>query len=532
MKKIFTLLSFLIIGNLSAQNKYAVELIDKDNDRVEYFIQHPDDMLTQRSIQRRQTLNISLDHKDVPIDGLLIKQCSEIGVEILSSSKWLNTLFISATNEQIDQIEVLTFVKSVISLEENYTSKNVKTSPILLSKKMASVYGESEVFVAQIKIDYLHNKGYTGEGIQIAVLDAGFPGVNTKDAFKELRERNGIVGTYNFVEKSVDVYKNHYHGTMVLSTMGVNKPNIYLGTAYEAKYWLFTTEDVNSETPIEEFNWIKAAEYADSVGVDVINSSLGYYDYDSPYRSYIYNDMDGKTSYVSRGATIGAEKGILIALSAGNEGDKDWKYIITPSDAKNVITVGAVNNIGTPANFTSYGPSADGRIKPDIAAMGVAVPVYDENGNLRNVNGTSFSSPITAGSVACLRQAFPKASVTTIINALHNSASISTSPDDRIGYGIANFEKAFIIINDQLSINDITLNKLRISPNPISNIIKIKGIDDEINSYSVIDNSGRIILNGKGNFYIGVDFTKLNTGYYQLIIDYNIQKINFSFIKQ
>ena len=531
LKIIFTIVSLLFIINISAQNKFAIELKDKTNERIENFINDPSKMLSQRSINRRQLLNISLDSKDVPIDNLLIKQCSETGATILSSSKWLNTLFISATEVQLNQIKNLSFVSNIIELETMNSSKKINISPYSFSKNINSVYGQSEVFVSQINIDYVHNKGYKGEGVQIAILDAGFQGVNTADAFKEIRDRNGIIGKYNFVENSTDVYKSDQHGTMVLSTIGIDKPNTYLGTAYKADFWLFLTEDVNSETPIEEFNWIAAAEYADSVGVDVINSSLGYYDYDRPYKSYIYNDMDGQTTFVSRGARIGSDKGMLMVVSAGNEGNNSWKYIGTPADAIDVIAVGAVNSSGTAAGFTSYGPTSDGRVKPDVSAMGVSVPVYNRDGNLQNVNGTSFSSPITAGSVACLRQAFPSVSVKNIIDALQSTASIANNTDNRLGYGIANFESAYIKLKDLLGLKDITIKKLKITPNPVSEKLIIDGIDNTMYNYFISDSSGKMIISGKANFQNGINLSNLTKGYYLLVVFDKNKNINLPFIK-
>ncbi|MEN8138455.1 MAG: S8 family serine peptidase [Bacteroidota bacterium] len=527
MKFFFTYIVFFLALNLQSQSKYAVELVDKSSDRVEDYIQHPEEMLSQRSIDRRIDQNIHLDSKDVPIDPLLIQECINTGAEVLSSSKWLNILYVSAGEEQRAQLEKLSFVKSVTALQESVMSKAVEDQAYLPAKKSSSIYGLSDDFIKQIRVDYLHDKGYTGKNIQIAVFDTGFPGVDILEEFKEV----GVKGSYNFVEGATDVYKNNYHGTMVLSTMGVNKPGTYVGSAYEADYWLFTTEDINSETPLEEFNWIEAAEYADSVGADVINSSVGYYDYESPYISYAYEDMDGKTTHISKGATIAASRGILVVVSAGNEGNKDWNYIVTPSDAVDVLAVGAVDKYGIAAPFTSYGPSSDGRIKPDISAMGVSVPVFNEYGEIKTLNGTSFSSPITAGSLACLRQAFPGASVKAIIEVLHSTASLDGNTDDRLGYGIANFEQAYLELEKSLSQVEDELIGLKILPNPVKEILKVRGLDDKKYIYSICDSSGRMVLSGSDNLNNGIDLSILKKGYYQLIILNGNTKINLGFIK-
>ena len=530
MKLIFTLLYIILSFSSFAQNYYAVKLVDKATDRVEHFKNNPLEMLTQRAIDRRQTLNINFNAEDIPIDKTIISMCENTGAEILSSSKWLNTLYVRATESQKTLLEAIEYVEIIKSLEVSSSSKKTKSYPASLSEQKLSIYGESEDFTTQIKTDFLHNLEFRGEGIQIAVFDAGFPGVNTTEPFKELRDRDGILGTYNFVEDIENVYRDNQHGTMVLSTMAVNKPNTYIGTSYEAKYWLFTTEDGGSETPKEEFNWIKAIEFADSVGVDVVNCSLGYYDFDLPFKSYTYSDMDGKTTFISRAASIGGQKGIVLVISAGNEGNKAWKYIGAPADAENIISIGAVNSTGIIGSFSSYGPSADGRVKPEVVAMGVSVPVYTKYGNLSYPNGTSFSSPIAAGSVACLRQAFPTASVNLIISAVNKSASIFNNPDERFGYGIANFEGAYNILKDQLSLNDFYTEKLTIAPNPIINSLKIKGISNENIQYYILDVSGRLIKSAKGNFNYGVDLSELTQGYYYLRLE-SSKVITLPFIK-
>jgi subtilisin family serine protease len=522
LKNIFLLLTTFLVVNAFGQSHYAVTLKDKDADRVTQFINNPTKMLSQRAIARRQRLKISFDAIDVPIDINFVNQCRNTGSTILAYSKWLNTIFVDATTSQINQIKTFSFVKEVKLLEAMSSGKQIpsSTTSIPLSKK-ESIYGNSDVFVKQIKIDFLHNKGFTGDNIQIAILDAGFLGVNTIEAFDELRNRNGILGTYNFVANQENVYRDSNHGTMVLSTMATNKPNIYLGTAYNADYWLFTTEDNYAETPREEMFWIEAIEFADSVGVDVVNSSLGYRDFDGEFLSYTYDDMNGETTFISRAASIGGQKGILVVISAGNEGRRiNDNKIWAPADAKNIITVGSVNSSGTISPFSSYGPSADGRIKPDVAAMGTRVPLYSDTGEIVYNNGTSFSSPIVAGSVTCLRQAFPNSSVSAIIDALHVSADNYDTPDDRTGYGIANFESAYIILKNQLGLDKNQFNKLSITPNPVENNLRIEGINNNY-KYYISDVMGRIVLKGNAKQDQKIDVSILNKGYYQIILQNN-----------
>lgn len=530
MRNIFLIIFTFLFTSTFAQNHYAVELKEKSNDRVVHFTLHPEEMLTQRAITRRENQKISIDAIDVPIDLELIEQCRATGATILSKSKWLNTIYLTATDTQKIELESLDFVENITSVEIVNSSKRRRYYPKDIAKTNSS-YGESDEFTKQINADFLHKKGFTGDEIQIAVLDAGFPGVDTTEPFTELMDRNGVLGGYNYIDDNEDIFSLNGHGTMVLSTMAVNKPISYLGTAYDANYWLFITEDDPNETPQEEFNWIEAIEFADSVGVDVVNSSLGYYNFDLPFTSYTYDDMDGKTTFITRAASIGGQKGIIVVISAGNEGDKTWKYIGAPADAENIISVGAVKSSGSIAPFSSYGPTADGRIKPDVSAMGYSVPVYNQYGTLSTSDGTSFSSPILAGSVACLRQAFPNASVSAIIDAIRSSADNYTTPDDRTGYGIANLEGAYKILNGELNLEKFDISKLLISPNPVVDIVYINGIDSSNYNYKIIDASGRQIKIGNGNFKDGVDISYLDVGFYQLIISEE-KTITLSFIKK
>ena len=300
---------------------------------------------------------------------------------------------------------------------------------------------QNQLQLQMIGVDKMQAAGYHGEGVDVAVFDAGFIGVNTLPAFQALYQESRLKTTFNFVKNISDVYTDYNHGTEVLSIMAGNSSS-YLGGIYKANYYLFETEDVSSEYRVEEYNWLFAAERADSLGVDVINSSLGYNQFDDPSMDYTYQDLNGKTAVVSRAAHMAYLRGILVMNSAGNDGDDPWKYIIVPADAEGVIACGAVDDSGIRSSFSSIGPSADGRIKPDVAAVGGGAVIITDSGLVSTDDGTSFSSPLVTCLVAGLRQALSSAPAKEIYQLVINSASQASHPDDLLGYGIPNFTLA------------------------------------------------------------------------------------------
>jgi subtilisin family serine protease len=324
-----------------------------------------------------------------------------------------------------------------------------------------------------LKGDLLHQQNYTGSGKIIAVLDSGFLGVETGQPFQRLRDNNQILGGYDYVNESPNFFALDDHGTLVLSTMGGFTDGQLIGTAPDAQYYLYITEDVDSENPVEESNWVEAAEESDRVGADIITSSLGYFGYDKPEYSHTYSDMTGNAAFASKGANIAFDKGIIVVASAGNEGEKIEKHIGIPAEALNVLAVGAVDSNRNYASFSSQGPSADGRVKPDVMAQGKASVLSDVSGAITTANGTSFSCPILAGMVACFWQAFPTKTNQEIKQLVIQSAyNYSPIIEDRIkyGYGIPDFSLA---LADGLSVLDFSKNDFVVFPNPTSDSISV-----------------------------------------------------------
>jgi subtilisin family serine protease len=442
-------LSFLSINLFSqkvAPNTYVIRF--KDKDTTSFSITKPNEFLSERALLRRQKYNIPVTLQDIPVNENYIKTIKDLGIEIFSTSKWLNHIVVYTEDSLlIETVLKLSFVNnetnSVLPKEKLKNKKN-KEINIISSRDETSIldYGSGANQVKMLNVHQLHNNGFMGQGIQIAVLDAGFYNADSLSGFDSIRTNNQILGTRDFVERDGDIYRDATHGMSVLSTIAANIPGKLIGTAPKASFWLFRSEDERSEYYIEEYYWLNAAEYADSLGVDMIHSSLGYNEFDDTISNHKYSDMDGNTAISSIAADIASSKGILVVTSAGNEGNDPWKYISAPADADDVLSVGATNGNGKVANFSSRGPSSDKRVKPDVMAQGSFVWVLDANGRISISFGTSFSGPIIAGAVACLWQANPQFSNLEIIDAVKKSSNYYTNPDSDYGYGIPDFNKA------------------------------------------------------------------------------------------
>lgn len=486
MKKrwIFLLFAMLTVLFLSAQNQpntYWVKLTDKKG--TSYQIDRPEKFLSQRAINRRIKQHISIDETDLPVSTVYLDSLRKLGLEVVHTSKWLNGATVrTADTVLIRSIATLPFVQMVqLTKPANILKSDRNKFNESESEEISDVfpldYGNAYNQLSQLNGQYLHNKGIRGKGIQIAVLDAGFWHVNQIAAFDSLRNSKRILGIRDFVDPKSVFYDQHTHGMSVLSCMGGNSQGSIIGTAPDASFYLFRSEDVTTEYLIEEDNWIAAAELADSLGVDVINSSLGYYDFDDPKMNHSYADLDGKTTRVTQGANMAFQKGILVFSSAGNEGNSKWKRIIAPSDGENVIAVGAVDKDGIRAPFSSVGPAFGGAVKPNVAAMGSATYLVTSSGVLGYLSGTSFSSPVMAGMGACLLQANPWANVKQVKMAIEQSAHQYSNPDSLLGYGIPDFEKADKYLKVNIENNLKAQKDWMVSPNPFSDYLLIQNVN-------------------------------------------------------
>ena len=477
MKKIYFIFALLASSFAFAQEDAWVYFNDKPN--ADTYLANPLTMLSQRSLDRRIAQGISLDTKDAPIEQSFIDQIAQLGtVEVMAKSKWLNAIHVRGSQSEINALAAFNFVDYVQfanpSLNpagrprrQNASHTTAKT----LDTQVDFPYGNSANQIEMLNGQFLHQQGYTGQGKIVAVLDAGFPGVNTVQPFKRLRDNNQILGGYNFVDRNEDIYTRSSHGTMVLSTMGGYVQNQLVGTAPDASYYLFITEDINGENPIEESLWVEAAERADSLGVDVVNTSLGYFGYDNPNYSHTYEDMDGQTTFSARGANIAFTRGMIMVVSAGNSGNSSDPFIATPADAINAFTIGAVDAFGNYASFSSIGPSFDGRVKPDVDAQGQASVVANPSGAVVTASGTSFSGPIMAGMVASFWQAYPQLTNAQVMQIIRESASLYENPTDEMGYGIPDFMAALNLAS--LSVDTTNQSKFIVFPNPVQEQISV-----------------------------------------------------------
>ncbi|MEO9569975.1 MAG: S8 family serine peptidase [Polaribacter sp.] len=544
MKKLLLFLFIITFIKISAQEDAWIFLKDKPNATI--FLESPLTMLSQRALHRRTRLNILLDTIDVPIDSDYYNQLkNETSITVLAKSKWLNAVHIQGNVNDINNLTSnFNFIKSIEFANKSLNTlgkSNSKSKKIVANhqNKFSEIqtefnYDEADNQIKMLKGEYLHQQGFTGENQVIAVIDAGFPNVNTLDAFQRIRDNNQILGGYNFADRNDDFYTRNNHGTLVLSAIAGYLEDEFVGTAPDAKFYLFISEISETETVLEESLWVEAAERADSLGVDVINTSLGYTTFDNPDHNHTYDDMDGKTTFISRGAEIGATRGILLVNAAGNSGNDSWKYIGAPADASSVISVGAVDSDGEIAFFSSFGPTSDGRIKPEILGQGQnpALINYQTGEVTNSSSGTSFSSPIMAGLIACLNQndmfllknsGKEKSSEfnfnTFLKQAVYESADKYNNPLDQYGYGIPNFENA---LNNYIastgSVNDNLFSEISVFPNPIEDsfTIDLKSIYFENLSIKIFNILGEEVLEKENLNSKTIDISFLENGIYIL----------------
>lgn len=535
----FKILLFILFVNSSiyAQIEDAwVYFTDKPDEA--YYLANPIEMLTQRALDRRTNQNIALDSRDIPISQAYINSITAAnGITVMAKSKWLNALHIRGLQSDIQALVSLSFVDSVDFANHALNPGGRISSSNRVGKVQDKFetqanfnYGNSSNQVQMLNAHLLHQQNYTGQGKIVAILDGGFPAVDVIAPFQRLRDNNLILGGYNFPDRSDVIYTRHNHGTNVLSTMAGYVDGQLVGTAPDAQYYLFITEDVNSENPVEESYWVEAAELADYYGVDVINSSLGYWDYDNANYSYTYAMRNGQVGFASRGASIAFEKGIVCVISAGNDGNGSEPHIAIPADAENILAVGAVSNTEAYASFSSIGPSADGRIKPDVAAMGLNATISNTSGNINSASGTSFASPILAGAVTSFWSAVPNLTAAQVIQFVKESADQYSSPDNLKGYGIPDFQLA---LNNALNTQNFIQNEVVLYPNPVKTNITILRNNTEQGSFVLYNHLGQKVL----DFIVpqnqeNISLSELSSGVYFYDFSSNSGKLRGKLIKQ
>ncbi|MGQ1787164.1 S8 family serine peptidase [Saccharicrinis sp. GN24d3] len=484
MRKVAHIALFLLVSALPTEaQKYFVSFSDKNNNS--YSIETPEDFLSQRAIDRRTKHDIQVLEQDLPVTSLYVDSVKKMGIRVLWPSKWLNGVLVESSNQPLmDTITRVSFISDSkmvyqptigVAARKFVETKDVEPSDL----KSSSVYGASWDQTQTLNGHYLHQNNFEGQDIEIAVIDNGFDQVNTLPLFTHLWNDDRILTYRDFIKPGGNVFESDSHGTKVLSVIGGYLNGEFKGSAPEAKFHLLRTEDNASETPIEEYNWVVAAEYADSIGADVINTSLGYYTFIGDYTDYTYQDMDGRTTIVVQGAETAFSKGMVVVCSAGNEGNNTWGKIISPADGANVLSVAAMDSDSLRASFSSYGYSADGRVKPDVAAIGLGTALQGTDGSIEFLNGTSFSAPVIAGFTACLWQAFPELSNAEIIQLVKESCNNYSIPDNSFGYGIPDYKKAMDINN---GIGNVSKNSIFTFPNPFNDQLYISCSEGKVSA--------------------------------------------------
>ena len=469
---IIGILLLFATGAWAQVSRYVVSFTDKEG--TPFSVEQPEDFLSERSIARRQKQDVAVTENDLPVNPAYVNQLAGTGAEVYYTSRWMNLALIQADASVLPAVSGLPFVKQVTLVAPGTRlTQPASSGGRFKSRGNGRILATTEVQNGMLSVQHMHRQNFLGQGILIAVFDGGFAGVDTAPFFEHLVEYDKIQQTFDFVTNAGYVFNYDDHGTRVLSCMAskmvvVDSGDTVLsyGSAPEADYALFITEDIRSEYRIEEYNWLFAAEKADSLGADVIHSSVGYNLFNSSSMNYSFSDMDGQTAVSTQAANYAFEKGIFVVASVGNEGNNSWKKVTAPADSPNVLAVGAIDAGGSLASFSSAGPTADGRTKPDVVALGVFTTVGTDNGSVVTANGTSYSAPIVAGLVAGLIQANPEKTNTEIFQDILKSGDKANDPDTLFGYGVPDFVKA--MDGKILSVDDVINDKIKVYPNPFS----------------------------------------------------------------
>ncbi|MCF6133029.1 S8 family serine peptidase [Flavobacterium wongokense] len=525
MNKLFVTL-FVLLGYFGYSQEDAwVFFTDKPDAATQ--LATPLNFLTQRALDRRANQGIALNVNDVPvyqpyIDGVM----ATTGIEVMAKSKWMNCVHVRGSVDDINSLTQLSFVDHIRFADASLNLKKPIPRTIVPVNKQMDVatifnYGNSDNQIQMLNGHLLHQANYTGAGKIIAVLDSGFINVDSTAPFQRLFDNNLILGGYNFVTQDTNVYSLHNHGTMTLSCMGGYVDGQLVGTAPDAQYYLFVTEDVSQENPVEESYWVEGAEEADRLGADVISTSLSYYEFDNPNYGHVYDEFTGDDAFASKGANIAFSKGMIIVGSAGNSGASPapLNHPGSPAEASHVLAVGAVKSDETFATFSSVGPTFDGRIKPDVMAQGQASVVANINGNVQTASGTSFSCPIMAGMIASFWQAVPDLTNQQVIDFVKQSADRFANPNNQFGYGIPDFQLA---LNNALSVNDISKAKFLVYPNPAHDNLHVSFPDNFDQAKVTLCNAlGQSVFEKTIDATESVSLENLNIGVYLYKIESN-----------
>jgi len=499
---VYAVVLFLLVAFDAAAQQHRYMVFFKDKEGIPQTLSNPIAFLSEKAIERRIEQGIAITASDLPVSRAYVKGIRDAGADVFFTTRWMNGALIQCEPSLLPSLEALPYVSRVEFVAPSGGLENGGRRSFNLRRKSNHSGVETENQLKMLGIDLMHDADVRGKGITIAVLDSGFPGVAASAAFQNMFSEGRFMAdvSYDFVHNSSNVFGHDDHGTEVLSVIAAEIPDAYTGGAPEATFQLFITEDVPTEYRIEEYNWLFAAERADSAGVDIIHSSLGYYDFDDDSMNYTTAQMDGATTIVTQAAQWAAARGIVVVSSAGNEGNiSSWRIITAPADGEDVIAVGGVSGTGQKVSSSSIGPTADGRIKPDVVALGTGVKVVKASGQISTASGTSLAAPLVTSLVAGVMQRYPLLGSKEVIALLRTTSSQGSRPDNLLGYGIPNFQA---IVNYQ----ERTAQALafEIYPNPLEeDTLTISPFDPEvINSCQVeiISSQGQLLRQGLVRF--------------------------------
>ena len=501
------------------ENRYIVYFSDKNNSM--YATDRPAEFLSERSIQRRQKNQVSITESDLPVNRSYLQQITAMGAEVFYTTKWLNAALIVLPESKVDDMRVLPIVEDVELVAPGSLAGARHTHNTKFERSLTGANNRQQATHAtdpqnrMLAVTYMHDLGYRGEGILIGVFDSGFRHVDNLFYFDHLFADNRIKHTFNYVGNNENVYALDDHGTEVLSCVAAFGEGQITGTAPGAEYVLYITEDIGSEYRIEEFNWIFAAEMADSIGVDIINTSLGYNTFDDPAMDYDITDMDGQTTIISIGSQMAADKGILLVNSAGNLGnDLSWEIITAPGDVEDGISVGAIRSDSARSSFSSTGPTADGRVKPDVVALGSGTVVGFNEFTETPIasSGTSFSTPLVAGLAAGIMQAFPDKTKNEILQIIRDSGHQSGTSDSELGFGIPSFARARNLI---VGIDEALDPAFNFFPNPVDSELYLQWESGDFPGETkilILNSMGQIVYENDPQTFPQGEPVRINTG--------------------
>lgn len=494
--------ALLLTGSAWAQDaQYMVFFADKAG--TEFSVDQPEAFLSERAIARRNKFNIPIAENDLPVSEDYVEQLTTLGAEVFYRSRWMNGVLAQLSPEELEAVKGLSFVTEteLVKPQARGARKNsgssVGSSQKLKRKSKRQDQLLNNVQNDMLGIDEMHADGYSGKGLLIAVFDGGFRGVDTVSYFRHMFDEERMLPGYDFVGMSDNVYRYGQHGTEALSCIGAYREGVLEAAAHGADFMLCVTEDVSSEYRIEEYNWLFAAEFADSTGADIISTSLGYTTFNESDMDYSYDDLDGQTAAITRALNLASQKGMLCVVSAGNEGSGSWRYVSPPADATDALAVGAVSSSRDKVSFSSFGPTIDGRIKPDVSAMGLQTVVVNAAGNVTRSNGTSFAAPLIAGFAAGVWEAFPEDTHLDIIDRIRRSGDKSMAPDNETGFGIPSYEKIRQAVLLPVK-NSLQSHQFRVFPNPLENsdlfIKPMRGVLEAPMLLQMYSPAGRLVM--------------------------------------